>query len=77
MGESQLSLFQRGAIPTVIGCIAGAGIILGLEIVQDPLPLGICLSLVGVSIFSHIPGWILILLGALVRSGIGSVIEKM
>jgi chromate transporter len=66
-GRPFLADFQRGAIPTVIGCILGATLLLG-KVTITTVPMATLTILLGVMALSlRIPGWGVILLGCVIN----------
>lgn len=64
-GRPFLTAFQQGAIPTVIGCILGASLLLVRDIVTDLKSLILVLSVGLIGWKFKLPGWGLIILGSL------------
>mgnify|MGYP000113654203 CR=1 FL=1 len=67
-GKPFLADFQQGAIPTVIGCIFGAMILLAQTILTPKLLILVAI-LTAVSWKAKLPGWATILLGSLLNFG--------
>lgn len=66
-GHPYLQHFQAGAIPTVVGCIFGASLLLGKEMLIRPSLLVLFLFLSMVSFRWKLPGWGTILLGSAIN----------
>lgn len=63
-GRPFVADFQQGAIPTVIGCISGATLLLGKATVTTPFLGGLVILLGGIALWVKLPGWATILLGS-------------
>jgi chromate transporter len=63
-GKPFVAFFQQGAIPTVIGCILGATILLGRTTITSPVLAVLVLVLGILALKFKLPGWGTILLGS-------------
>jgi chromate transporter len=67
-GSPHLSFFQRGAVPTVVGCLIGGSLILGRASVTGWASWFV-LGISAILLWKRLPGWLVIPLGSFLALG--------
>ncbi len=73
-GHPYLGFFTQGAIPTVIGCIFGASLLLGKGVLIRPALIGLFAVLCVIGFKTKLPGWAIILVGSALNFGLSLVV---